>query len=761
VRHAEQALLTRPGSGGRPADTRGDLRALISPRSIAIVGASADQTKLSGLPLYFLRRHGYRGQVYPINPRAAEIDGLRCYPSLAAVGQPVDLAVILLPAERVLEAIDDCLAAGVGAAIVAASGFAEAGEQGRALQQALEQRIVGTPLRVLGPNCMGVVNLLEGVAASFSQSMFVERLVPGRLALLTQSGAIGGSIIDQCHSRGIGLSHWVSTGNQADLDVVECARYLLENPEVEALALYVEGLKDAGAYVSFLREARALGKSLLVLRSGQSADGARAVASHTGAMVGNAAVFSAVSRQYGAILVNDVEELVDCAAALLTRRKAIGPRVGVVSSSGGLAVLLADEAERRELCLPSFGEATLRALSSIAPSYASVANPVDLTANLVARLMGGESGLWRDCYLAVASDPNVDQVVVGLTMVTGEAGVALANEVIAAAERTDKPLVVIWIGADLCREAFTRLREAGVPVYPSVARGMRAARALVEWGSQRAEPAGLVGPLERRVAAAVATHRGDGRTPGAHNGSEFQLVAAAASLPVAGGVLTEWDCQALLRAAGVPTPCGELVRSPEDAAAAARRLASEVGTVVLKVQSPDVTHKTDLGAVRVGVHPADASPVYDELVANVARCRPRARVQGVLVQETVAGGLEVLVAVTRDPEFGPMLAFGLGGVLAEFHGQLALRHLPLRRDEVEELLRSARSARLLDGHRGRPPSDHRALADTVVRVATLAEVVGDRLLEFEMNPLLVRPEGLGVCALDCLFRLAPAAPERS
>lgn len=711
----------------------GQLEALFSPRSIAIIGASADRNKLSGLPLFFLRRHGYQGRVFPINPRAGGMEGVRCYPNLAAVAEPIDLALILLPAEHVLTSVDECIAAGIRVAIVFASGFAEGGDAGRRLQEALVARIAGTSLRLLGPNCMGVINPHEGVAGSFSQALLVERLLPGRLAFLGQSGAIGGSVLDMCQSRGIGLSRWLSTGNQADLDVIACARFLLDDPHTDVLALYLEGLSNANAYVELAREALSRGKPLLVLKSGHSAAGIRAAASHTGSVAGNGAVFAAVSRQQGVLLVNDVEEMLDAAEALLTGRVAGGRSVGVVSSSGGVGVLLADAADRMGLALAPLQAQTRERLQAVVPAYGSVLNPVDATAALVARMMGGEPGLWQSCYGAVADDPGVDQLVVGLTMVTGQAGVTLAKEVIAATADTEKPVLVTWLGADLCRDAHALLRSACVPLYHSSARAMRVAALMADWGRQRK------------------------LRPGTAPTVPVELRRAVAALPTVGGALMESECQPLLRAAGIGTPRSELVKSPSEAEAAARRLGR---AVVMKVQSPDILHKTEVGGVRVGIGASEAAEVFRELVENLRQHRPEARLQGVLVQQLAPAGLEVLAGVTRDPQFGPIMAFGMGGTMVEALGDVTLRLLPLGVGEAEAMIREVRAARLLQGFRGRPALDQRALARTLMQLSTLQATLGDRLLDLEINPLLVCEDGMGVCALDCVLRLAPAATEQ-
>jgi acyl-CoA synthetase (NDP forming) len=702
-------------------DLSDSLQPLLAPRSIALVGASADHTKLSGLPLFFLQRHGYSGALYPVNPRATEVRGLRCYPSLAAIDQPVDLAFLLVGAERVLDVIDECIARGVKSAIVAASGFAEVGGEGAAMQARLVERIRGTGLRVLGPNCMGLVNVQAGVAASFSQSLYVDRLIPGAFAFFSQSGAIGGSTLDMASSRGIGLSHWVSTGNQADIDVVECALAVVQDPAVRVIGLYLESLLDPAGYIELLERATALSKTVIVLKSGESDAGAQAAISHTAAMVGDAAVFEAVSRQYGAVLARDLEELLDKTSGFLTGRAAPGTRVGVVSSSGGVGVILADEIERQGLSVAQLSATTRKRLAAVVPEYGSTNNPVDATATLVARMIGGETGLWTECFLALADDPNVDQIIIGLTMIVGEAGATLAAEVIAATERTNKPIIVAWLGADLCLEAFQRLHAAGVPMFSSTARAVR-------------------------VAAALATRRTDSVAQAPGVGSPIDV----SSLPSGDVVLIEWQAQPLLAAAGISCPWSTLVSTQYSLSATDLDSASRY---VVKAQSVDIIHKSDVGAVLVGVESDAVSEAIAQVLQHARSSNPHARIDGVMVQAMVAGGIEMLVSIVRDPWFGPMLTLGMGGTLTELLGDVQLRRLPVDSQTIRAMIRRVRGSAILEGARGAGPYDIDALIDTVQRIARLAESLGDRLEELEINPLIVLQRGEGTIVADCLIRL--------
>jgi acyl-CoA synthetase (NDP forming) len=514
----------------------------------------------------------------------------------------------------------------------------------------------------------------------------------------------------------------VSTGNQADIDVVECALAVVDDPGVDVIGLYLESLLDANAYLELLDRALELDKTVVVLKSGQSHAGAQAAISHTAALVGNAAVFEAVSLQHGAMLAHDLEELMDKASGFLTGRVASGKRVGVVSSSGGVGVILADEIERQGLSVATLSPATRARLAVVVPGYGSTNDPVDATATLVARMIGGESGLWTECFSALADDPQVDEIIIGLTMITGEAGVMLADEVISTLDGTRKPILVAWLGADLCRDAFERLRTAGVPMFTSTARAVRAAAALTHRSQHRSRSEG--GALQALDLPTLPPH-------------------------VPGTVLSEWRAQPLLRAAGIRCPWSRLVGDQISKSG----LSMELGKrYAVKVQSSDIVHKTDAGAVKLSVEPDHVREAIREVLRNARSALPDARIEGVMVQEMIPAGIEMLVSVVRDPWFGLILTLGMGGTLTELIGDVSLRHLPVGPMEIQEMLAELRGAAVLQGPRGGTAYDVEALVDAVERMSRLALSMDESLEEIEINPLMVLPKGQGVLPADCLVR---------
>ena len=703
-------------------DARGGIDALFRPRSIAIVGASEDIERISGRLLYYLMRHGYANPIYPVNPRRDEVQGLTCYPSLADVPGPVDLVLVMLAAKQATDVIRQAGQVGARAAVVYGSGFAEAGPEGEELQEELSAAAREGGVRVLGPNCQGVINLAEGMAASFSRSLDFEPLRVGKVAYIGQSGALGGSILDLAQERGLGFSVWASTGNQADLDILELAEALIEDPGTQVFAVYLETLLDGERYRLLARRIRQAGKYLLVLYSGRSAAGQRAIGSHTGAMLSPGIAFELASVREGAILVDDVDELIEVSFALSANPLPEGKRVGIVTSSGGAAILAADHCERNGLTVPELPAEVQDHLATLVPSFGTVENPVDVTAQLFSEMASERPELFREVCLAVGEA--VDVVVVTLTMLTGDIARQLARDLVDVGQALHKPLLVAWLlGDELGRPAKTVLADEGFLTFSSPNAAVRAAAALVRRGTM----------------PKVDSDESCG-------GPEPVDLTPWLTEPV----ILEGEGMDLLEALGVPYPSGRIV----DSASEARSMAEELGgDLVLKVQSPDLSHKTDIGGIRMEVAPKDAPRVYEELISHVAAEAPNATVRGILVQSMAPpGGEELILGVTQDPTFGPLLTLGFGGVGTEIYRDVASEVLPLSRTGAHNLLESLVGAPLLQGYRGRPPADVEALVDAICRVADAIGASGEHIQEFEINPLIIYPEGEGVLAVDLLIR---------
>lgn len=695
------------------------LDALFSPSSIAIVGASGRASNLFARPLQYLTAYGYEGDIYPINPSYDSLHGIPCYPSLDALPGLIDLALVLLPAESALDLIPAMAQAGAKVAVIFASGFSETGAEGQALQAKLTAAAAANHIRLVGPNCQGALNSATHFYGTFTGALEVGPVPPGGLTYVGQSGAVGGSILSLARERGIGIALWISTGNQADLKTVEVARYLVEQDATTTLAMYIESATDEREFLSLAARAKELGKSLIVLRSGTSEAGARAAASHTGAIVGGAAAFNAAIREYGVVLAHDIVELVELAHAHSALPRARGLSIAIVTTSGGVGSLAADLSDFHGLDVVQLSENFQRALAPMIPAYGATENPIDVTA----QVFSGEdvSEFIGVCELA-AGLPEVDVMLVALTLIIGDqaekAGKALANLI----ARSDKPIAVAWSAAHgQTTTARSALRDAGFPVFDSVGSATNALRSLVLDSSA--------------IVLGEAIHHVDGTTEIVERYDEIVTEAAAASL------MDELD---------IPRPTTRLVTSRAEAEDVAARCS---GPVVLKIQSSTVLHKTERGGVLVGVDIADVPDEVSRLIEQFSEDQP----EGVLVQDLAGAGIELIVGVTRSGNDGlPLITVGLGGTATELYRDTATTFAPVNRAQAKTLLLRTRAATLLTGYRSSQAYDLDAVADAIARISQLAVVVGDRLREAEVNPLRVTHDAeRPVQALDFLMILAP------
>ncbi len=706
---------------------RRGLDAVFRPRSVAVLGASGREGNPFARPLANLVDLGFPGPVYPVNPAYPELHGLPCYRSLDVLPGPVDLVLLLVPAPSVPEAVDACVRIGARAAVVFASGFAETGPAGQAVQRDAAARARAGGLLLIGPNCQGVVSVPARMAGTFTAAVGDGLPAATGVAYVGQSGAVGGSVLDLARESGMGMSFWVSTGNQADTGALEIADFLLDDPSARVLALYLESVDDGARYAGLARRARAMGKHLVVLRSGRSAAGRRASASHTGAMTGADAAFDVVCAEEGVHLVDDVDSLLLVAHALSALPAAPGPRVAVVTTSGGAGGLAADHCEATGLRVDLLPAQVQDELATLVPDFGATTNPVDVTAQLFSR---GVDAFGHVCRL-VARCAEVDALVVVLTMVTGESGRVIATELTEVARSLDKPVVLVWLaGREQTAAGRSVCRDAGFPVLGSLREAAEVIRALLP---QEARGGRTADPARARRAVQLPAIPGRARVLGEHDGGP------------------------LLDAVGVPRPRSRLVATAEDAADAATALGPRV---VLKAASADLPHKSDVGGVRLGVPAAEAAHAHGELLAAVRAARPDAAVEGVLVQETVLPGVEVLVGVTASAVGLPhVLTVGIGGTATELYRDIASVSLPAGPEAVAATLHRLRGFPLLAGHRGAAGHDVPALVDAVVAIGDLALAIGDRLVELEVNPLFVHGPGGGVTAADLLVHLRPELPE--
>ena len=692
-----------------------ELQSLLSPRSIAILGASADLNKVNGRTLRFLLEKGYRGSIFPVNPKYDSIAGLRCYPDLGSLPEAPDLAVIAVPAAQVLPAVRELAQRGGRSAVIFSSGFAEMGESGRALEAQLTEVARKAGMRLCGPNCLGLINAFDGVVATFGQ--FAEGETPaGPVGFVTQSGAFGTAIAALARRRSLGLGYFINTGNECDVDFVQMMRAVLDDERIRVGAGYLEGVRDGRGLHALAARAIVLGKPLALTKVGRTAAGARAAASHTGALAGADAIFDGVIRALGVTRARNEEHMLDMVEVLGRCALPGGKGLGIVTQSGGAGVLMADRAEETGLQVAVLSEQTRSALAEVIPGFGTTGNPVDVTGQFVA-----DPDLLLNSVRMVMDDPAVHVGVVWLQLMEAhvERLLKIFNKI---NEIVKKPWVVCWVAAP--EEALRQLRAAGIPVLRGAEPAVDALAALVRYAEAR------------RHWLADAPARAALRLP-------------PPALPKTGGAVGSLDGQALLQSFGVATAAAKLATSADEAAAAAEALGYPVA---LKIESPDILHKTEAKGVALNLKDAAAvRTAFEKLLANARTYKADARIAGVLVQEMARGDVELVIGLKRDPSFGPVVMVGLGGVLIEVFKDVVFRAAPVTEAEALRMLDELKSRAVLDGVRGRPPVDRLALARMISAVSCFGAAAGPRLAELDLNPVLAGPQG--ATAVDWLMVL--------
>jgi len=689
------------------------IRRLFHPRSIAVLGASSDASKLAGRPVAYLRRHGFAGQIYPINPRYKELAGLPCYPDVSSLPEPPDVGLILLASDRVADATRQLAQAGASAAIVLAGGFGETGAEGRRRQQALKD--AAGAMRLLGPNTIGLVNVTDRIMLSASGAMELEEFPAGQIAVVSQSGGILGSLLSRGAARGIGFSKLVATGNEADIEVSDCLEYLLDDDATAVIALYLEALRAPQRFRAVAARAAAIGKPIVAFKVGRSEVGVRSAVSHTGALAGVDAIYDALFRQAGVTRATTFADLLDIPAAFAQKRPMRGRRVAIVTSTGGAATLVADSIGAAGFEVPAPDADTARTLLALnIPDAVLDRNPIDVT------LAGLRPELLRTVIDTLLASASFDAVIV----IVGSSGIGqpdlVSRPLIEALRNSDKPLLA-YVSPD-APSIVRHLNRQGAPAFSAPESCASALAAL-----SRAET--------RCVSSVAADH-------------VQATVDWQTGLPDRGR-LNEAQSKQLFARFGIPSVDEVIVQSSVEAAHAAAPIG---GNVVLKILSRDILHKTEVGGVIVDVVPGDVARRCDELDATV-RSRTGHSPDGFLVQELIRDGVELILGCRRDPQLGPAVLLGAGGITAELFKDTAIRLLPLGAGDADDMINELRSAPLLRGFRGRPLCDVGALAQAILTFSAMVSTLGERLIEAEINPLFVLPQGRGVRAADGLVVL--------
>jgi len=697
---------------------------LLKPKSIAVVGASSNISRVGGRLYNHLIQHGFKGAVYLVNPRHQHIGDMKCYASVSDIPHAVDTLLIAVPANAVVPVLEEAGKANVKSAVVYSSGFSETGEDGRLKQERLEQTAQAFEMSVCGPNCVGVINFQDRIAMSFSQFLNVPALIPGRIAFISQSGALGGSLLNRAQDKKIGFSYFVSGGNEAVLDSTDFMEYFIDDPNTSVIMALLEGVRKAEKFLKVSEQALKKNKPIIVMKVGKTAAGSKAASSHTASMTGSDEVYEGIFRQQGIIRVHDLDDLYLTASAFEKSQLPRGNRVGILTSTGGGGVILTDKLVESGLSVPAPAPETALNLKRVVPAFTSVSNPFDLTAQLI-----NDPELFKKALNVFANDENFDAVIVAASMVAGELSEKRASFIIEGVASIEKPLFTWWAAGSLSAPGMEKLEASRVPYFASAAQCVNALTALVKY-------AGFKNKRKSRDAGGLP----------APLAAEKEIIALLTSSQAG---VTEDKGKQILARYHIPVT---VERSGQDLAAVSE-IAENVGyPVALKVISPQIRHKTEAGGLRLNIKDkTELSTAFEEISANVRLYDARAEIEGFLVQEMAAPGKEVIIGVKQDPQFGPVVIFGLGGIFVEVLKDFSLRRAPLSETDAREMIEALKGYPLLAGVRGEKRSDLQAIVRALMSVSRLALDLKDMISEIDINPLMVYPEGQGVKVVDCLI----------
>ncbi len=689
------------------------------PASVAVIGASRDESKLGHAVLKNLIQCGYDGELYPINPNAEAILGHQAYPSVLAVTEKIDLAVIVVPDGFVPRVLEECGQKGVKGVIVITAGFREIGGEGIKKEKALVDIVERYDMRMLGPNCLGIIDTICPLNASFARGMPRR----GDIAMMSQSGALLLAILDWALGEEVGFSRFVSLGNKADIDETDLLQLWDEDPYSKVIVAYLEGISDGPRFMEIAQQVT--GETpIIAIKAGTSDAGARAVSSHTGTLAGSERAYDAAFKQAGITRADSIEELFDYAHAFAEVPPIKGDKIAIVSNAGGAAIMATDALDRAQLQLASFQGKTIRSLKTHLPPGSNALNPVDVRGD-------ADAERYKFALDAVLQDKNVDGVIAILTPQAVTRVDETAHAIADVVQEHDKPVLGCFMGQNTALIGIEILRDHMIPNYPYPERVVDAMRAMVERWRWLGHPPRKMERFEVQrdeVEQVLSQVRADGR-------------------------LTVGDAEAreIMKAYRITIPQAQLASNPDEAVEMAQRIGYPV---VMKIVSPDILHKTDIGGVKLNLMGDTAvRDTFDLLMYRASRYMPEAEIWGALVQEMVPQGKEVIIGINRDPQFGPLLLFGLGGIYVEALKDVSFRIAPIARWEAEEMITEIRAYPLLRGFRGEKPSDLKAIAECILRVSQLA-VDFPQIVELDINPLMVNEEAKGAVAIDMRLVLA-------
>jgi acetate---CoA ligase (ADP-forming) len=678
------------------------LDSLFYPESIAVIGVSHDKGKVGYSVLNNLRRFGYGGKLYGVNPKAGDILGIRTVPDIRSIEGDIDLAIVVIPAHLVSGALRECAEKGVRSAVIISGGFRESGAEGAQREEELRAIIRESRMRVVGPNCLGIINTFNNLNATFAAGM----LPKGRLAFFSQSGALGIAILDWAIGNKIGFSKFISLGNKADLNETDFIEYFINDPETDIILGYVEDVVEGGRFLELAKKASRI-KPIIIVKSGGTHAGARAASSHTGALAGSDNAFDAAFRQTGIIRAEGIEDLFETAKAFNCKRLPAGSNLLIITNAGGPGIIAADTAEKSGLELPPLSRETTLKLSTFLPKNASLYNPVDI--------IGDASAERYSAVLDTAvKDPGMDGFLVILTPQATVNVEETAQAVIESSRKSDKPFITCFMGEESVRSSVEMLKSSLIPnfSYPEPAvRAFRKLRDYGQWVRREISEPPEISADRATVSRVISEVKEKGRLR-----------------------LAEDESRKILGSYGFRFPAKYLAVDPDEAAAAAEKIGFPV---VMKVSSPDILHKTDIGGVRLGVRSKkEARAAFTELTLNARKFMPSAFIEGISVYETVTGGKEVIAGITYDRTFGHMIMFGLGGIYVEILRDVSFRIVPVGMFDALEMVREIRSFPLLKGARGEKPVDIDAIVDSILKLSALSSDFPG-IQELDINPLIV------------------------
>jgi len=702
------------------------LDAIFAPESIAVLGASTQKGKVGHDIFANILYGGYQGTLYPVNPTAKSISSVKCYKSITAIPDPVDLAMIILPPKIALNAVEECIAKGVKGIVIVSAGFKEVGGEGLEIEQKIQQMCIDANIRLVGPNCLGVINPAPSVSlnASFSKRMPAH----GNISFISQSGALCTAVLDFAADKGFGFSKFISIGNKADVDELDLLRYYHKDPNTDVVMIYMEELsRGAKEFISEVREMTSgiNPTPVIVIKSGTSDAGAAAAASHTGSLAGSDTIYDAIFEQSGIIRCHTVNELFDYAQALASKKVPQGDKIAIVTNAGGPGIIATDMSEHSGLKLAVFSDETVSELHKYLPPAANFHNPVDVIGDAA-------RDRYENTLATVISDPGVDSVLIILTPQSMTDAMGTAEAIVKIAKRAVKPIVCAFMGVVDVSDGVKLLQQSSVPVYQfpeSAARALGALYAQQKWLSRRVLPQYPLEFDKEKADQIISRHIDAG---------EY--------------LLDEMDGGELLKCYGFRTLEMEIAKTANEAVEIADRIGYPVA---MKIVSPQILHKSDAGGVKIGIdNSSDLKSAFEKIMKSASDYNPSAQLRGVLVQEMARPGKEVILGASRHSGFGHAVMFGLGGIFVEIYKDVVFRMAPMGRNVVRRMVKSIKGYPILAGFRGEPKADIETLEKNLISLRAMVDN-HPVIKELDINPLFVHKEGAGTTVADIIIRLEP------